>query len=1063
MREVQREGAPGRGRATREDTNFRVWARFQKAIAGQLVRGLGASLNETAYAIHGLPVILAGLIAWALADLGQFHELYLATIEEVLFSGLGNSGRSWLKIALCAFALLLLSKAIYASNAILGRYSIENIFQEHHKDVVDGRLARRVKIVGLFAAGLPLIGMVCGIGVGINDAVTHIERVGLAPDRVEGKRPTGASQYFRSGVVVPPVEIGKVGDFYAFLKPADDWLGTFRLRPLRTDNDRTSRFWPAVGCWLLVSTGAFFLVRWSRERRRWFGGPSPKGAMDEGRRSRWSANALGRWVLSARRNGLAKTSGILGTLSTLLVFGSIFVPLAIERIIRGWDEGSDATPLTYSAGLGPYWPGWKALEGGTKDVPFLAWIDGPIALWALTCGILFCLYLFSRTQQQRIARRGSGERRYRIFLQGNATIIGFGFVFCVLSGFLEFQWVEIARAFGTLGMALVLCLVIVQLIGLLGRVSREMGVPLIVVLAGVAAIVVVNKLELGIGILLAIFGLAATGVAAMLSRRGTSAWIAMCLAVILVASFSKLRPGAQALEKPVAASSASQPDKLEAKYANVSTEFNKWYVARSAARVRYAQQNGNSPYPVFIIAAEGGGIYAAAAASGFLSRLQERCPGFAQHVFAISGVSGGAVGAAVFHGAVDEREPMLIAGDNCLVGATEPTPAGAWGTTLQGQVAEVVKQDHLSPLAGLVVPDVLGTYSDRAMGLKQSLEADMTKYLTPSVPLANRQAWLNSFVDHWEPNRPAPALVLNATWASVGNRTVFAPFNLEAREFLTLNDFALMGTRKSWSKDPLRVGLAEAAVISARFPGVVGAYEIKGHMAGDEDRRWYFVDGGYVDASGALTAHEIYRSVQETMKRKHMSREDGGRGRQLTEHWDVDLRLILLTSTQSNENEAGTKGAQLRDLVAPVEALFNVRSLLSRNAVRETIAKTDIEASETTPDLADRAQLGDPEGWKVTIVEINRQDFSLALGWKLSGLTYDMISLQLGQANLCEGASREARARRFAPPSPLRPAEVDKPTKRDPVLEVAKTIRANSCVMAAIEKLLQGRNSPLHP
>lgn len=54
------------------------------------------------------------------------------------------------------------------------------------------------------------------------------------------------------------------------------------------------------------------------------------------------------------------------------------------------------------------------------------------------------------------------------------------------------------------------------------------------------------------------------------------------------------------------------------------------------------------PYPIFIISAEGGGLYAAHLAATFLSRALNRCPNFVQHVFAISSVSGGSVGAGTF-------------------------------------------------------------------------------------------------------------------------------------------------------------------------------------------------------------------------------------------------------------------------------------------------------------------------------------------------------------------------------------------------------------------------------
>ena len=57
-------------------------------------------------------------------------------------------------------------------------------------------------------------------------------------------------------------------------------------------------------------------------------------------------------------------------------------------------------------------------------------------------------------------------------------------------------------------------------------------------------------------------------------------------------------------------------------------------------------------YPVFVVSAQGGGLYAAYNTATFLARLIDLCPGFRRHLFAISSVSGGSVGAAVFASAL---------------------------------------------------------------------------------------------------------------------------------------------------------------------------------------------------------------------------------------------------------------------------------------------------------------------------------------------------------------------------------------------------------------------------
>ena len=70
--------------------------------------------------------------------------------------------------------------------------------------------------------------------------------------------------------------------------------------------------------------------------------------------------------------------------------------------------------------------------------------------------------------------------------------------------------------------------------------------------------------------------------------------------------------------------------------------FAAWYKARPN------RDQFKTTYPVYIVAAQGGGIYAAYHAAVLLARLQDLCPEFRNHLFAISSVSGGSLGAAVF-------------------------------------------------------------------------------------------------------------------------------------------------------------------------------------------------------------------------------------------------------------------------------------------------------------------------------------------------------------------------------------------------------------------------------
>ena len=84
--------------------------------------------------------------------------------------------------------------------------------------------------------------------------------------------------------------------------------------------------------------------------------------------------------------------------------------------------------------------------------------------------------------------------------------------------------------------------------------------------------------------------------------------------------------------------------------------FNEWLGNRLERweELRQGAKPG-AKHPVYIVAAQGGGAYAALHAALFLAQAQDEYPDFADHVFAISGVSGGSVGGAVFASLVRAR------------------------------------------------------------------------------------------------------------------------------------------------------------------------------------------------------------------------------------------------------------------------------------------------------------------------------------------------------------------------------------------------------------------------
>ena len=401
---------------------------------------------------------------------------------------------------------------------------------------------------------------------------------------------------------------------------------------------------------------------------------------------------------------------------------------------------------------------------------------------------------------------------------------------------------------------------------------------------------------------------------------------------------------------------------------------------------------------MFVIAAEGGGIYAASAAAAFLSRLQEYCPSFAQHVFAISGVSGGAVGAAVFHSIVRDQQ----------IETTECNPPGAaTRATISNKSSEALQADHLSPLLGFIVADMLGIY-DRARGLEQSL-----------VSSANALGTL--FDGHWRADKAAPALVLNATWAENGHRVAFAPFTF-GTAIRDLKGKVLHSFSDDYFSDhTLRdTTIAGAAVVSARFPAILPAFTIvKGK------NHWSFVDGGYKDSSGALTALDIFNLIQAADP----------------EEKAVAPRLILLTSTRSEFDPEKVRGMGIPNLFAPAITLLSVRDRLAEDAVSRTVTAVAARAAPS--------RLG-VDNSNPKLVELNQQEFVLSLGWTISRSTHAIVSVQMGYPELCPKPSPTSESKGDADKDD---ADKDKDKKHEEYIWV-ETLKRNSCVMKSIVQLL---------
>jgi hypothetical protein len=277
--------------------------------------------------------------------------------------------------------------------------------------------------------------------------------------------------------------------------------------------------------------------------------------------------------------------------------------------------------------------------------------------------------------------------------------------------------------------------------------------------------------------------------------------------------------------------------------------FGAWYNARK-------DRKEFKEYPVYIVATAGGGYYAAYHAARVLARLQDQCPNFAQHVFAISGVSGGSLGAGVFSSLIERLAPDQVA-ERC--GKSD-------STRYVNAVEAYFRNDFLSPIlfyalgADLVqrfLPLAINSY-DRALGLEHAIEQAWSDVERSQGLPAGQNPLQASFRAHWIIDKSPPALMLNTTRVDTGQRVLFSPFRL-------------LTTAPVWSEaaqTPWQLGFkhdlptSTAIGLSARFPIVSPAGDFQGAefdwSLATHQRRIGLVDGGYFENSGTATAMDLF-------------------------------------------------------------------------------------------------------------------------------------------------------------------------------------------------------------
>ena len=380
--------------------------------------------------------------------------------------------------------------------------------------------------------------------------------------------------------------------------------------------------------------------------------------------------------------------------------------------------------------------------------------------------------------------------------------------------------------------------------------------------------------------------------------------------------------------------------------------------------------------PLYLVSASGGGIRAAYWPAIILGHIEDRSgaeskASFAEHVFAMSGVSGGALGEITF--------TALI--------ATGPV----WNVGFQDRAQWLLDRDFLAADVGkMFFADLLQRFIpiaiprfDRARSLEDAWAQawDETEKPLDGNPMNRGMADLYRRAE--AKNLALPALFLNGTSDETGKRIITSNLQIEPRILnhakLSDGDFvdAVSGCAKL---DGNEIRLSTAAHQSARF-----TYFSPAGRFPDGTR---IVDGGYFENSGATTLLDLLMAVQGHIRQGN------------DPEWKrVQVILIMIDNSPLPSQIIDPAPRRFApELLSPLDALMKTRDARGSYAQCEA---AELSGTLGGPAPATPVPRKEPVTYQFNLAQ---RDALLPLGWTLSGRAVGEMNEQLATtgSNTCE-------------------------------------------------------------
>jgi hypothetical protein len=315
-------------------------------------------------------------------------------------------------------------------------------------------------------------------------------------------------------------------------------------------------------------------------------------------------------------------------------------------------------------------------------------------------------------------------------------------------------------------------------------------------------------------------------------------------------------------------------------------------------------------YPVYFVMANGGASRSGYWTAKILSKLEDESAGkFSDHIFCLSGASGGSVGNATFFSLLRAKEKLNAA-----------------GISFDSAATQYLKSDFLTfTLSHLLGPDIFRNFlpvlnyleMDRGRALALSLEIAPSKsnFLYDSFAVR-----FSSLITQKGKNYNLPILCINATRMRDGAPAVFSNIMIDSSSIAD-NYFNNRIDILSKIRDSRDIKLSTAVVLGASFPYISPAGRIdnpyfernrKGNLVSKTESQ-YFVDGGYFDNSGAGVVNEMIFALNNMMDKDSSLVKYKNR---------LEFYVLHILNTDPKRENKKPVNSLTNDLMAPAKTLI---------------------------------------------------------------------------------------------------------------------------------------------